>query len=117
MTWTCIEQREQVHKGHGGNRVIRKLIFTEIFIDNVTVDVLGHLKPLSDMEIKSLAVSHGWQIIFQLVRNNDHMRTQLFQLTQRTYPFKHLISDFRQVKRFTTMKLCFCLSRVNLENG
>ena len=57
MTWTCIEQREQVHKGHGGNRVIRKLIFTEIFIDKVTVDVMGHLKPLSDTEIKRLAVS------------------------------------------------------------
>ena len=57
MTWTCIEQREQVHKGHGGNRVIRKLIFTEIFIDNITVDVMGHLKPLSDNEIKALTVS------------------------------------------------------------
>ena len=57
MTWTCIEQREQVHKGHGGNRVIRKLIFTEIFIDKVTVDVMGHLKPLSDSEIKRLTVS------------------------------------------------------------
>ena len=57
MTWTCIEQREQVNKGHGGNRVIRKLIFTEIFIDKVTVDVMGHLKPLSDTEIKGLAVS------------------------------------------------------------
>ena len=70
MTWTCIEQREQVHKGHGGNRVIRKLIFTEIFIDNVTVDVLGHLKPLSDMEIKSLAVSHNNRVIYRLVHNN-----------------------------------------------
>ena len=57
MTWTCIEQREQVHKGHGGNRVIRKLIFTEIFIDNITVDVMGNLKPLSDNEIKALTVS------------------------------------------------------------
>ena len=57
MTWTCIEQREQVHKGHGGNRVIRKLIFTEIFLDNFSVDETGLLKPLSDTEIKALTVS------------------------------------------------------------
>ena len=70
MTWTCIEQREQIHNGHGGNRVIRKLIFTEIFLDNVSVDVSGQLKALSDMEIKALTVSLYGRIIYQLIRNH-----------------------------------------------
>ena len=67
MTWTCIEQREQVHKGHGGNRVIRKLIFTEIFLDNFSVDETGLLKPLSDTEIKALTVSLNGFITYPLV--------------------------------------------------
>jgi len=70
MTWTCIEQRELIHKGHGGNRVIRKLIFTEIFLDNVSADVSGQLKALSDMEIKTLTVSLDGRIIYQLIRNH-----------------------------------------------
>ena len=66
MTWTCIEQREQIHNGHGGNRVIRKLIFTEIFLGEFP-DLSGRLKPLSDNEIKALTVSLDSQMIYQLV--------------------------------------------------
>ena len=83
MTWTCIEQREQIHSGHGGNRVIRKLIFTEIFLDNLTTDESGQLKALSDMEIKALTVSQvDGRIINQLIRNHLTYRLHLDLLSR-----------------------------------